>query len=392
MKKILLLFLTLSLFLTSFSQKSLEFHFDHARALLAQRQIDAAIISLQQVYIEEPENSNINFLLGAAYTELIGKEEEAIYHLKKALQNVNVEYKVGSFEEKAAPIHLYYYLAVALVEQDKCAEANRAFEKLKTYSNKIDQYYLDEVDRHLQKCPFKATDLGEGWDKIESKPIVYEKQELVAPVLEPIDSVYLEKRGLLTEKIEYTTNAPLYGVQIGSNKNPSPTSTFRTVKNVDVFIDSVGIIRYVVGHFSYRKQAENLLKSIKEQGFTDAFVVNVNDAKKYSSEVISYQNINLRSGIRGEVEYHVQLGSFTDTIPADMLEIYFKIDGISEYKKENRTIMSIGPYEGYKLAQYHKKEAMQKGVKDAFIVAYNRGKKIPLKEAIDYTESKIEEE
>ena len=79
-------------------------------------------------------------------------------------------------------------------------------------------------------------------------------------------------------------------------RNPTPTSVYRDLKNVDVFIDSSGMIRYVVGHFSYRKQAENLLKTIIEKGFTDAFVVNVNDEKKYSNEVISYNNINLRSG------------------------------------------------------------------------------------------------
>ena len=51
--------------------------------------------------------------------------------------------------------------------------------------------------------------------------------------------------------------------------------------------------------FLIENKLKILLKTIIEKGFTDAFVVNVNDEKKYSNEVISYNNINLRSGIRG---------------------------------------------------------------------------------------------
>lgn len=387
MKKYVYLILVMFSISSLKAQSDLEYQFDFARASLAQRNIKDAIEALKIVYEAEPENANVNFLMGAAYTELSGTEEEAMRHLLQAVQNVNTNYKVGSFEEKAAPIHVFYYLAVAYVEENKCAFANRAFEEFQKYSEKVDQYYIDEVDRHMQKCPHDKKENTEGWNKLKVEPIKYEAITTpVAEPLKPIDSVYLMNKGLVTEKLEYTTNAPLYGVQIGSNMNPSPTSAFKDVKNVDVFIDSLGIIRYVVGHFSYRKQAENLLESVKAKGFSDAYVVNVNNEKKYSNEVISYKNINLRSGLRGEVEYFVQLGSFTDTIPSEMTSIYFKIDGIQEYKREDRTVINIGAYDTFKQAKIEKEKAIAAGVADAFIVAYNRGKKIPLYEAINYTE------
>ncbi|MFT6166602.1 MAG: hypothetical protein ACJAV5_000212 [Vicingaceae bacterium] len=371
------------------AQNQLEYQFDFARASLAQRKIMDAIEALKIVYKAEPENANINFLMGAAYTELSGTEEEALYHLLKAAQNVNPNYKVGSFQEKAAPIHVYYYLAVAYVEDNKCAFANRAFEEFKKYKSKVDSYYIDEVDRHMQKCLFNEGENTRDWNKLKLTPIQYELiEEVVEEPLKLTDSVYITNKGLVTEKLEYTTNAPLYGVQIGSNLNPSPTSAFSDVKNVDVFIDSLGYIRYVVGHFSYRKQAENLLKSIREKGFDDAFVVNVNNEKKYSNEVISYKNINLRSGLRGDVEYFVQLGSFEDTIPSEMTSIYFKIDGIQEYKRDNRTVIAVGAYDTFKKAKIEKEKAIEVGVTDAFVVAYNRGKKIPLYEAINYTDKR----
>lgn len=389
MKKCISALLLLFLISSLKAQDQLEYQFDFARASLAQRKIMDALEALKIVYKAEPENANINFLMGAAYTELSGTEEEAMYHLLKAAQNVNPNYKVGSFQEKAAPIHVYYYLAVAYVEDNKCAFANRAFEEFKKYKSMVDSYYIDEVDRHMQKCLFDEAESTRNWSKLTLAPIQYETiEEVVEEPLKLPDSLYTTNKGLVTEKLEYTTNSPLYGVQIGSNLNPSPTSAFSDVKNVDVFIDSLGYIRYVVGHFSYRKQAENLLKSIKEKGFDDAFVVNVNNEKKYSNEVISYKNINLRSGLRGDVEYFVQLGSFEDTIPSEMTSIYFKIDGIQEYKRDNRTVIAVGAYDTFKMAKIEKEKAIEAGVSDAFVVAYNRGKKIPLYEAINYTDKK----
>lgn len=393
MKRLLATCIFLVLTIALIAQENSEFLFDQARAYLAQRKINDGILLLKRVYAEEPTNANINFLMGAAFTELSGTEDEAIFHLKKAVQDVDPEYTVGSFQEKSAPIHVYYYLAVAYVEQNKCAQANQAFLAFKKHEDKVSKYYVDEADRHMQKCPFKEEENGDDWDKLDQPPIDYTPAIAKIEPRKPIDSAYLLDRGIVTERLEYTTNAPLFGVQIGSNIHPSPTSSFSDVKNVDVFIDSLGIIRYVVGHFSYRKQAENLLKSIREKGFTDAYVVNVNNEKKYSNEVISYQNINLRSGIRGVVEYQVQLGVFEeDTIPTDILSMYFKIDGIQEYKRENKTIMAIGPFSNYKTALGKKKEVSAIGIKDAFVVAYNRGKRIPLYEAINYTEKEEEKE
>lgn len=388
MKKISTVLILLFCVLSLNAQKTdLEFAFDQARADLAQRNIIEAIHSLRKVYVEEPNNANINFLIGAAYTELPGTQEEAIYHLKKAVQNVNENYKVGSFIEKASPIHVYYYLAITLVEKDKCAEADQAFKAFSKYTSKVDQYFIDELDRHLQKCPYDKDKLDkkEEWRKPVAAPEGYDPTFL-EPDEEELDTADLSLQGLVTQKLEYTTNAPLYGVQIGSNLNPSPTASYSSLKNIDVFIDNQGIIRYVVGHFSYRKQAESLLESLIDKGFKDAFVVNVNDERKYSNEVISYNNVNLRSGIRGGVEFYVQLGAFKDTVPKELLEMYLEVDGIHEIKKDEMTVLVIGAFEHYQEALNKKDEVSLVGFDDSFIVAYNRGKKVPLNEAINYSE------
>ncbi len=386
MKRTFLFYFIISMVIELQAQKQdLEFAFDQARADLAKRNIENAITSLRKVYIAQPDNCNINFLMGAAYTELPGTQEEAIFHLKKALQNVSENYKVGSYAEKSSPIHVYYYLSIALVEKDLCAEADQAFQMFSKYKSKVDSYFIDEIDRHMQKCPYDKEELKkEKWRKPIPVPEGYDPTYL--PPEEKLDTSSLALRGMVTQRLEYTTNSPLYGVQIGSNLNPSPTSTYSKVKNVDVFIDNEGIIRYVIGHFSYRKQAESLLSSLQEKGYVDAFVVNVNDERKYSNELISYNNVNLRAGITGDVEYYIQLGAFRDTVPKEIADMYMEIDGIHEIKNKEMTVLVVGAFEKYQDALNKVDQIASAGFKDAFIVAYNKGKKIPLQEAINHTD------
>ena len=388
MKRILFSIFSLIPFFSIFAQQgqSLEYEFDKARALLAQRNTVDAIEALRKIYIDQPNNANINFLMGAAYTESPGNDNEAVFHLKKAMQDVSVNYIVGSFKEERAPIHVYYYLALALVQLDRCAEANRMLEKLKEFNSRLDKYFIDEATRNMEKCPFDADELVEDWSKPVPEPEGYNSFELKMKISDwYTDSAALAEKGLLVQRLEYTTGAPLYGVQIGSNKNPSPISNYGRVRNVDVFVDNDGLIRYVVGHFSYVTQAESLLKSLLEKGYEDAFIVNVNDERKYSNELISYNNINVRSGVKGKVEFYIQLGAFTESIPDSIISLYTKIDDIQEIKYQKYTLLLVGEFDAYQDCEIRSAELKAMGINNFFIVAFNNRKKVPLQEAINYT-------
>ena len=201
-----------------------------------------------------------------------------------------------------------------------------------------------------------------------------------------LDSAALAERGFFFKNQEYSTKAPLYGVQIGANINPSPISNYGKVKNVDVFIDTKGIIRYVIGHFSIKSQAESLLKSLIDQGYEDAFVVNVNNERKYQKELISFNNVNLRGGINGRVDFFVQLGAFKKNIPDSILTLYHTIEDLKELKYDNHTLLLVGPFEDYNTSIEKKNELKKIGVNSPYVVAFNNRKKVPLQEAINYTE------
>jgi len=381
------------------SKPSDEALFDLARQQLAKREIDRAIQNLKRIYVKDRRNGNINFLLGAAYSEQKGSEEKAIYHLKKAALNVKTAYQVGSFAEKGAPIHTYYYLTIALAATDNCEKAAASAKKLSEYSQQIDNYFIEETSRHLQKCPYQTASKDfEKWLNIESLPPNYRPDEV--DELEPIqpdqnhllanlDSLKKAEMGIVTKELLYTTNAPLYGVQIGSGTKPSPISNYGRIKNVDVFVDKQGIIRYVVGHFAYRNQAEALLERLQAEGHEDAFVVNVNDERKYSNELISYNHVNLRAGVKGEIQYFVQLGAFKDSIPTELMEVYLDVEGIKEIDYEEMTLITIGAYATYQQASKARKEVLRVDpieLREAFIVAFNRGKKISLEDAKNHTD------
>ncbi len=362
--------------------------FNQARQLLSMRQINEALPSLETLYNINPENANYNFLLGAAYRELGDKKPSAIFHLEKAVKNVSVKYDASTYLESNAPMLSYYYLATALVDENRCDEAAAAMKKLQNFGNKIDPYFIREIKRNLEKCPYNS----EIDSLVVDEEITADTDSFQIKVEDILAFQKTEKDNLdniVTQTISYTTNSPLWGVQIGTYSDVIPLNRFKNIKNVDAFMDSTGMIRYVVGHFSYKKQAESLLDFLsKEEGYQDAFVVNVNDKNKFIESVVSINNINIRRGIVGKVTFKVQIGAFTDEVPPEMAAQYLTVDNIQEYNYEDYTLMLVGNEEHYSEAEILKNKLLKEGIEGSFIVAFNNGRKIPIAEAREFKEGK----
>ena len=362
--------------------------FIQARQLLAMRQIEEAIPSLETLYNLNPENANYNFLLGAAYRELGKNRASAIFHLQKAILNITEKYDASTYKEEKAPILTYYYLATAQVDDDRCKDAEKSLESLKMYGEQVDAYFIREIERNLSKCDYDAIPEV---IKEENLPIA---ELVVAPKTEIKKEIrkeeIVEKKdpmaGLVTKTISYTTKAPLWGVQIGAFKEVIPTSRFDNIKNVDAFVDKEGLIRYVVGHFSYKQQAESLLEVIQESGIPDAFIVDVNDNTKFHESIVSVNNINIKRGIIGKVTFKIQIGAFKNEVPEEVANKYLMVDDIQEVNYEGLTLLLVGNHESYDEALKHKEQLILEGLDGAFIVAFNNGKKIPLKEAKEHSQ------
>ncbi len=364
-------------------------NFNIAKRYLSNKEISNALPYLLYLNEKNPKNANLKYLIGLCYVDLEIVNPKKIELLTEASNKASLEYNPNSLEEQRVPIYVYYYLSIAFAQNKKCdlAERNRDI-FMKIYPHN-DSYYPDESMRWIEVC--RGMDVQP--EQIELpvfpnfKPFISPKKaspEIKMPSQaveqpKPVDQeLNLVNREIKTQKLEYSTQAPIYGVQLGAFKEAVPVSRFSELRNIEAFMDKSGWIRYVVGHFSIYSQAERVQKIIQQKGYADAFVVNVNQEKKFEDEVVSINNVNIRANPVGKVEYRIQIGAFNEQIPTESAELYFKIEGIKEHREQEVTYLTVGNFKTYTEAKAHCQGIIDVGITDAFVIAINGGKKIPL--------------
>ena len=359
-------------------------NFNIAKRHLSNREISDALPYLLYLNQKNPKNANLKYLIGLCYVELEIINPKTIELLTEASNKMSLEYNPNTIEEQRVPIYVYYYLSIAYAQNKECelAEKNRdIFMDIYPYD---DLYYHDESMRWIKNCgSMNAQPEQMPLPNFpDFKPFVSPKK--VKPLAtKPEGSVQKTKlvtqepkttQEIKTQRLEYSTQSPLYGVQLGAFKEAVPVSRFSGLKNVDAFMDKSWWIRYVVGHFSIYSQAEKLQKIIQEKGYTDAFVVNVNQEKKFGYEVVSVNNVNIKANAIGKVEYRIQIGAFNEQIPTESAELYFKIEGIEEHREQEVTYLTVGKFKTYAEAKAYSQGIIDVGLVDAFVIAIS-GKK-----------------
>ncbi len=89
--------------------------------------------------------------------------------------------------------------------------------------------------------------------------------------------------------------------------------------------------------------------------------------------------------------FRVQIGAFKDEVPVDIAAKFIRIadKGVNHYEVDSLTIYTVGGSRDYQTAEELKKIITgAAGLSDAFVVAYRRGEKINLEEAIKETTNK----
>ncbi|MEQ9353165.1 MAG: SPOR domain-containing protein [Vicingaceae bacterium] len=378
---------------TKIEQSDFQKNFNIAKQHLSQRRINKALPYLLYLQKSYPKNANLKYLVGLCYAETEVVNPETLKLLTEASLKASIDYDPNSLEEKRVPIYVYYYLSIAYAQNGDCEQAEKARDKfLEVYPHK-DEYYIDESKRWLKICfgmKDKPTiDTLPSFPEFE--PYISPQPNVIESTSETMDSTSIEPAEInlgetvsdriLTKPVEFTTDQPLYGVQLGAFKEAIPVSRFKSIKNIDAFMDKDGLIRYVVGHFSFYAQAESLLKYIREQGFEDAYVVNVNNEKKYTDEVVSVNDVNIKAVPQGTASYKVQVGAFMDEIPEVTAQMYFKLEGIEELRENKLTYLVVGDFKTYNEAKAYLEGIKAAGINDAFVIALSKGKKISLKKA-----------
>jgi cell division septation protein DedD len=85
----------------------------------------------------------------------------------------------------------------------------------------------------------------------------------------------------------------------------------------------------------------------------------------------------------GNVHYSVQIGAFQKSVNANALKRRYSIqEAVKTEMHEGYTKCILGKYDEYKTARDNRETVKSKGVTDAFVTAYNSGKRITVQEAL----------
>lgn len=385
--------INLSSFASINEDTDFQINFNIAKQHLSQRRVNKALPYLLHLQKNYPENANLKYLVGVCYVEAEIVNPKTIILLSEASLKASLEYDPNSMAETRVPIYVFYYLSVAYAQSHKCEEAEKSRADFMEIYPHEDQFYIDESLKWVEKCKGmsaeperKALPRFPEFKPYRSKEEFSTKEALIDTQQEnkPITEQVKKEKVIKTKRVEYSTNAPLYGVQLGAFKEVIPVSRFKDAKNLDAFVDKQGLIRYVIGNFSIHSQAESLLEVLRKKGYQDAFIVDINNAKRFKDEVISVDNVNIRASVSSRIEYRVQLGAFKERIPYRTAFVYLQIEGIKELRDEDFTYITVGKFKTYAEAKAYEQAVIDMGIKDAFVIALTNGRKISLEQANEF--------
>ncbi len=190
-------------------------------------------------------------------------------------------------------------------------------------------------------------------------------------------SVSEKNRGLLNENL-------VYKVEIAVDKKPISQNILKKIynskKNVKTINDN-GWNKYSIGDFKTYKEADEFRKNF---GANEAFVVGYEEGVKVdliatsevekTTEIIS-NKANLVSGLIFKVQIAADKNKMAEV---SIKNLYQGSENVDLIKEDGWYKYSVGKRSSYEEASSLKKSIESKG---SFIVAYNNGIKVPLKDA-----------
>lgn len=205
-------------------------------------------------------------------------------------------------------------------------------------------------------------------------------------------------------KLEHVPNSTMFSVQIAAVKGHKTTNIFPNVIQLFALKDEKRkLYRYFSGRFTRLKPAIIRRNSLRQQGYSDAFIKSWKEGKTVSMLIAAgeldestiallnepyfslpskYRNINFSatniSQLNG-VYYSVQVGVFSRPRSSEQL---FNIKPLYHNRLNNGYwVYFNGIFQSINKAEVNKNTVRTKGISDAFIVAFNEGEKVSLSNA-----------
>ncbi len=205
-------------------------------------------------------------------------------------------------------------------------------------------------------------------------------------------------QALDNEKSTANSNAKglVLRIQLGAYANRLSKNVFKNVNDVIEVRTEDGLYKYMSGSFTTFEAAAKHKVDLVLIGYRGAFVTAYKDGKRVSlkeagatlrkkEEIGVNDNLAVNVVDKKLVVFKIQLGVFKNDPPADKLEKFNIIKGLSgETTAAGMNRYIVGPFSDYKAAQAAKNDITKNyGLEDAFIIAFFNNEYISVQEALE---------
>ena len=208
MRKILLIFIIGSAFSFSiFSQtkeekKEFKEKFLEAEYFFLIDEFEEAAFLYKDLLNSDPDNANLQFLVGAAYLSVPGKKKLSIPYLEKAVQHISPSYREGSYKERNAPKECLFALAKAYHVNNDLDLAEEYYNKFKEVMQLRDVAEIEFINKQVKSIEL-SKNMIKDTVKLIINPLIenYELEEVSR-----YNAVYCEDKSMLI----YLSDRPFY--------------------------------------------------------------------------------------------------------------------------------------------------------------------------------------
>lgn len=183
----------------------------------------------------------------------------------------------------------------------------------------------------------------------------------------------------------------VFTVQVGYSEKPLKSANLKNITPVYEDRNSKGIIRYTVGIFKDEATAVKARDKIKKLGISDAFVTPYYNGKRIDFDKArsiarsgKSNSTTSANASNNEIQYKIQVAAGKSEPSAKEMALFKKLattGKLENHTEGSFTIYTIGGYKDYNKALEAKKTINNKGIKDAFIIAFQGSRKISVRKA-----------
>ncbi len=200
------------------------------------------------------------------------------------------------------------------------------------------------------------------------------------------------------------TGATEYAVQVGVYKSAKVPRALIPLMPLHSELTQKGLYRFLTGRYSAYASADSTKRMAITTGVKDAFIVKYNtgngsavsqvsrekkenastlpvDVKSPDAPSTSIKSENKSASVISGLVYKVQIGAFRQKLTESALDNFQKISSntiSNETMSSGLQLYYSGSFTDLNAAMFSKNIIAANGIKDAFVVAFSNGKKIPV--------------